>query len=71
MFSAMGRSFDASGSFASFSVPTLLSSTNYSLSIDEALLEEMTRFQGAFIFHVFSLGIRLLLLLISLSLGVL
>lgn len=40
----MGGSFDASESFVSFLVPTLLALTNHSLFNDEALLEEMTRF---------------------------
>lgn len=69
MSGIMGGSFDASGSFVSFLVPTLLALTSHSLFNDKALLEEMTRFQGFFIFPIFSLRMRLLFFLISLSLG--
>lgn len=38
----------------SFSMPTLLSSINYSLFINGALLEKITRFSDSFLFPIFS-----------------
>lgn len=39
----------------SFSMPTFLLLTNYSLFINGALLEKMTRFSNSFLFPIFSL----------------
>lgn len=39
----------------SFSMPTLLLSINYSLFINGALLEKITRFSDSFLFPIFSL----------------